>query len=610
MLRTSKKHNRKKILAILALAFFMLNNAGVSLAQSNNNNENPYSKENYSDAKKLQRVVYNIIQPYLKGTNFLVDVKIKKQSFEVDSAGVQITDVDTGMAVDYLPGVADGSNVVINDNGVYAPFNIGNGKTKTVVIVMDTCYDSNALAFIDNLVRSTIPFDAANGDRLLVQSQVFPASPNSFPPVQKPVPNVASLSPFPIQQQPSIQQTFPQVTKNETPPESGSLNMAALIPYLIIILLFMLFAFVILYLLLRPKKKKQNEELQSIHQKIEQLENAARAPILIQHDDNLDNYAKLADMRSYVTKEFISNKNKVADLFNEWVEVDESAGLQKIVNILKATNPKLLPFLNSHLSKDNYHYVEISLDDNPPLVPEEQLKHIEQFKKEISTFNTAPKTKERDIFHFLNQLNEQQIMYLIKEESEELAAIVLAQLNPKRCMSIIKNFDSTKQSIILQKMSSINDLSVAVYKEIASYFSAKAMSMNDMKYVSLDGLKTIISLLDTLPTTEQKKYIDDLAGYDLDLARKIKERFITFEEIQDQDDYFLQRALEDVDSGTIAKALINANETTVNKLISLRPKREQLLIKSEIDYNKDLLIEEIEKARKVILDKLKLNLVA
>jgi flagellar motor switch protein FliG len=101
-----------------------------------------------------------------------------------------------------------------------------------------------------------------------------------------------------------------------------------------------------------------------------------------------------------------------------------------------------------------------------------------------------------------------------------------------------------------------------------------------------------------------------LAGYDLDLARKIKERFITFEEIFEQEDVFLQRALEEVESVTIARALINADETIVEKLVNLRPKREQLLIKSEIDYNKDLALEEIEKARKIILDKLKGKLTA
>jgi flagellar motor switch protein FliG len=94
------------------------------------------------------------------------------------------------------------------------------------------------------------------------------------------------------------------------------------------------------------------------------------------------------------------------------------------------------------------------------------------------------------------------------------------------------------------------------------------------------------------------------------LARKIKERFITFEEIFEQEDVFLQRALEEVESVTIARALINADETIVEKLVNLRPKREQLLIKSEIDYNKDLALEEIEKARKIILDKLKGKLTA
>ena len=94
------------------------------------------------------------------------------------------------------------------------------------------------------------------------------------------------------------------------------------------------------------------------------------------------------------------------------------------------------------------------------------------------------------------------------------------------------------------------------------------------------------------------------------MARKIKDRFITFEEIFEQEDVFLQRALEDVESVTIARALINADETIIEKLVNLRPKREQLLIKSEIDYNKDLALEEIEKARKIILDKLKGKLTA
>ena len=595
----------------------MLNTANNSaFAQVGTLQENPFSKENYTEAKKLERLVYNTILPYLKGTNFLVDVKIKSPQFVMDSV---VPVLDTTMSVDYLPGVMDGSTVVTNDEGVYAPFNIGSGKQKTVLVVMDTCYDSNALGFIDQLIRNSIPLDAAGGDRLIVQSQVFPPSPNAYQDFQKAGANVAALSQMPPQmmpqaqqQPPTINQTFPQNSKTEpTAPGAAGLSLSAFLPYLAILLIIMVFAFVLLYLLLKPKKNTKAEEaLQILHSKVEQLETAQKNPAINNQEENLEQYARLAEMRSYVTKEFISNKAKVADLFNHWVEEDERKGLQKIVNILKATNPKLLPFLNSHLSKDNYNYVEISLDDTPTIVPEEQLKQIEEFKKEINTLPSAPKTKERDIFHFLNQLNEQQIMFLIKEESEELAAIVLAQLPPKRSMGIIRDFDSTKQSIILQKMSSINDLSVAVYKEIASYFSAKAMAMNDMKYVSLDGLKTITGLLDTLPTGEQKKYIDELAGYDLDLARKIKERFITFEEIFEQEDIFLQRALEEVESVTIARALINADESIVEKLVNLRPKREQLLIKSEIDYNKDLALEEIEKARKKILDKLKGKLTA
>ena len=175
----------------------MLNTASNSaFAQVGTLQENPFSKENYTEAKKLERLVYNTILPYLKGTNFLVDVKIKSPQFVMDSV---VPVLDTTMSVDYLPGVMDGSNVVTNDEGVYAPFNIGSGKQKTVLVVMDTCYDSNALGFIDQLIRNSIPLDAANGDRLIVQSQVFPPSPNAYQDFQKAGANVAALSQMPPQ---------------------------------------------------------------------------------------------------------------------------------------------------------------------------------------------------------------------------------------------------------------------------------------------------------------------------------------------------------------------------------------------------------------------------
>ena len=78
-------YNRKKTFIL----FFALLTSVLLLNTANNNafaqvgtlQENPFSKENYTEAKKLERLVYNTILPYLKGTNFLVDVKIKSPQY-------------------------------------------------------------------------------------------------------------------------------------------------------------------------------------------------------------------------------------------------------------------------------------------------------------------------------------------------------------------------------------------------------------------------------------------------------------------------------------------------------------------------------------------------
>jgi flagellar motor switch protein FliG len=126
-----------------------------------------------------------------------------------------------------------------------------------------------------------------------------------------------------------------------------------------------------------------------------------------------------------------------------------------------------------------------------------------------------------------------------------------------------------------------------------------------MKNVAVDGLNTILKVLDTLPVFQQQMYLDDIAKYDIDLAKKIRNRFVTFDEIPTMDDTMVRKAMESIDPKIVAIALVGADTAIVEKILNSKPSREQLLIKTDMEFNSNTTADEVEKCRKTVIARLR-----
>jgi flagellar motor switch protein FliG len=144
-----------------------------------------------------------------------------------------------------------------------------------------------------------------------------------------------------------------------------------------------------------------------------------------------------------------------------------------------------------------------------------------------------------------------------------------------------------------------------MYKDVANKFSRKAIAVKDMGNVAVDGLTSILNILDTLPLAQQDAYIEDIAKYDLDLARKIKEHFLTFDGLLELDSNKLLRALEGVQGADLSKALINAKPDLIKLILDSKTQREREILESEMQLNSQMNEMEIEEARKQLMSVIK-----
>ena len=75
-------------------------------------------------------------------------------------------------------------------------------------------------------------------------------------------------------------------------------------------------------------------------------------------------------------------------------------------------------------------------------------------------------------------MTDQQILYLMKDESDEMISILLAQIVSERAGIVLQKMDEDKRISVLLKMGKINNIPISVYKKVASHFSKKALDVS------------------------------------------------------------------------------------------------------------------------------------
>lgn len=313
--------------------------------------------------------------------------------------------------------------------------------------------------------------------------------------------------------------------------------------------------------------------------------------------------AKFEGDKTFIANMCISKPKIISSMFSEWIANDEEQGTTKVVKSLISVDEKLINILKPYMSSNIYEIINYGIDNFGSLTLEEKINETENLRSSITTYKTPKESedKETSIFEFVDQLTDQQILHLMKDESNEMISILLAQVAGERAGIVLQKMDENKRISVLLKMGKINNIPISVYKKVASHFSTKALAISDMKYVASDGVETILNTIETMPLSEQDAYVASIAEQDLELAKKIKKYFIGFDDLPKVKIELIKSALDEIPSETLILALRTAPAAVREKVLKSRTKRDQQLILSEIEMPSDATNSEVEDAQKTIL---------
>lgn len=567
------------------------------------------SAQNQRETARLERhyevQLKNALSNYYDENSYLVDASVELREVRVPNNYQRSTQREEPVGLETLPGLPilpEGFSRSVDEDTV-KPSEFSKAleiSQKSMRVIVDTSYTFDDISFVEELVRSEANLEEERGDIVTVDQRAFPRGKNGLAVQQT--------------QQTTSESQQDSLQNEESPNEAGffSLQNPEFLRYLIYgLIAFVLILVTALFLSARGKDEDEEETRQRKRQDEAFNELKAEIQSLKETDSDEDEQPQITPERkalfekdrSYITNQYISHPKKVANLLEKWITSDPDDGVLKAAKAIKGGNPKLLATLRPVLEREHFDALQYCLDDMSPMPVHEQMKQAREFRKELQDSSNGEDRddSDHDMFNFINQLTDEQILHLFKDESDDMIAIALAQLDGDRAADILQLLDEKRRTSILVKMGNIDDLSIDAYKEVANHFSEKALKIINMKYVAADGVQSILQLIDTLPVNQQEEYVQSIAETDLELAQKVRKYFVGFSDIPDVENHILEEVLNELETETLILALIGADEEIYERIMEFRPNREQRLIKSEIETRTDVEKSDIDNARKKLL---------
>ena len=313
--------------------------------------------------------------------------------------------------------------------------------------------------------------------------------------------------------------------------------------------------------------------------------------------------------RSEFKKLLIETPESVGTFMNAMIENQEIEGLI-FFSSLARPYPDLVALLKPYMEYSAYLTMLNQIDS-----PEDDKLDAESMDKFLLTFNStvralsneklAFKDEKQNVFGFLNQLSNYQIVQLIRGDRPELSSVLFSQLDQKRRMSLLELVEDNDRSEILMKVVELQRLPLSVIKEIGIRYARKAQELVGLENIDIDGNKALIETLDEYDASKQKKLIDDIMASDLDRGQLIEQRFIGFYNLHKIEKDILRNALSIFETDILINACYGLEKKPLDAILESRPPRERDMIESEISSGNRIASDIVRKARKAILDEVR-----
>jgi flagellar motor switch protein FliG len=312
----------------------------------------------------------------------------------------------------------------------------------------------------------------------------------------------------------------------------------------------------------------------------------------------------LQHLKSQTIDTIVGTPAAAAKVFQNWIDQRDQTAAREVAIVLSAVSKPLIDLLAPYLGAETVAKIQAPLDKiHHEELQEKAAPLLKKFDEDVRrlALETRESAEEEDALAFLSQMTDDQLQHLLKPLKQGVQAIVLAQLRPNRAAVVLNKFEPEERKAVLAAMGDIERIPVDVYQNLARQLAARAKEIDKMRYVRANGVDALVKVLDYFEEDAQNETIGYLQTQNMNLANKVTQRFMTFNQLVDLPSERIRELALESDRELFAKSLVKVSQKDVNKIIEALPPKLGELVEASLEANHDLSEQEVSQARRSLM---------
>lgn len=191
---------------------------------------------------------------------------------------------------------------------------------------------------------------------------------------------------------------------------------------------------------------------------------------------------------------------------------------------------------------------------------------------------------------------------LIKGEHPQIIASILAHLDRDQASSVIAALgDENLQGQVIYRIATLDGIQPQAMRELDHALEKLVASGGRVKRSDVGGVRAAAEILNHVGASAEAIIIENLRSSDPELADKIMDAMVIFDNILDIDDRGVQLLLREVQSESLIIALKGASEELRTKIFKNMSSRAAEMMKEDLEGKGPVRLSEVEAEQKAIL---------
>lgn len=201
----------------------------------------------------------------------------------------------------------------------------------------------------------------------------------------------------------------------------------------------------------------------------------------------------------------------------------------------------------------------------------------------------------------LKLMDAESIAELIGTEHPQIVASIVAHLERSQASAVIAALEPEMQSQVIQRVATLDSIQPQAMRELDDALERLVASGGRVKRADVGGVRAAAEMLNSVGSEKEAIIIENVRSVNPELAEKILDAMVIFDNIMDIDDRGIQLLLREVQSESLIIALKGASDELRAKIFKNMSQRAADMMREDLEGKGPVRLSEVEAEQKSIL---------